>query len=349
MTRSIGDTNDTVFNAISVGTEGIYLSGSNVTSIERAILLKYDLAGNKIWKREFHVYNLLEGSVDAISATPSGVYVTGISGPVTNQSYTGGVSWVRNYDSAGNVVWTTEYSNDTTTFNGVYASTSGVYVSYYAVNRTRNLGSFLVKFDTSGGFVWNHYVGGGVVNGIAGDSTGIYLSGASSGPSASIAKYDFSGDQIWVASIASPDFTPIEAGPPLSLDSSGAYISFTTAVNHEFLQKYDLNGHSVWRFQLQSPTHDENGDTAFRVSTGSGTVYVAGSIRTNESMLAMVEALSPSASLVFFGINPPWSFMILGALIGGSAISIITFRRLRRSRARPTRTGLAQRTLPTTD
>ncbi len=267
---------------------------------------------------------------------------------MTNQSYTGGVSWVRNYDSAGNVVWTTEYSNDTTTFNGVYASTSGVYVSYYAVNRTRNLGSFLVKFDTSGGFVWNHYVGGGVVNGIAGDSTGIYLSGASSGPSASIAKYDFSGNQIWVVSIASPDFTPI-GDSYLSLDSSGVYISFDTAVGHEFLQKYDLYGHSAWGFQFQSPTHDENGFTTFRLSTNSGTVYVAGSIYSEGNTLALVGALGSSSSLVFFGINPPWSFMILGGFIGGSAISIITFRRLRRSRARPTRTGPAQRTLPTTD
>jgi len=268
---------------------------------------------------------------------------------VTNQSYTGGVSWVRNYDSAGNVVWTSEYSNDTTTFNGVYASTSGVYVSYYAVNRTRNLGSFLVKLDMSGSFVWNHYVGGGVANGIAGDSTGIYLSGTSSGPSAYISKYDFGGNQIWMTSIASPDLTPIGADTPLSLDSSGVYISIATDVAHEFLQKYDLYGRRVWSFQFQSPTHDENGFTAFRLSTSSGTVYVAGSIYSEGNTLALVGALGSSSSLVFFGINPPWSFMILGGLIGGSAISIITFRRLQRGRARPTRTRREQRTLPTKD
>ncbi len=347
-TRNIGDTNDTVFNAISVGTEGIYLSGFNVTGTQRAILQKYDLTGAKVWEQDFLASASLEG-VGAISDTSRGVYVTGISGPVTNQSYTGGVSWVRNYDSAGNVVWTSEYSNDTTTFNGVYASTSGVYVSYYAVNRTRNLGSFLVKLDMSGSFVWNHYVGGGVANGIAGDSTGIYLSGTSSGPSAYISKYDFGGNQIWMTSIASPDLTPIGADTPLSLDSSGVYISIATDVAHEFLQKYDLYGRRVWSFQFQSPTHDENGFTAFRLSTSSGTVYVAGSIYSEGNTLALVGALGSSSSLVFFGINPPWSFMILGGLIGGSAISIITFRRLQRGRARPTRTRREQRTLPTKD
>jgi hypothetical protein len=348
-TRGIGDTNDTVFNAISVGLQGIYLSGSNVTGTQRAILLKYDLSGNKIWERDFRVYNLLEGSAEAVSASPTGVYVTGTSGPLTNQTYTGGVSWVRNYDSAGNVAWTTEYSNDTTTFNGVYASTVGVYVAYYAVNQTQNLGSFLLRFDTNGGLVWSHQIGTGVVNGMTGDSTGIYLSEAPSGSSASIAKYDLSGNKIWVTSIDSPDFTPIGADTSLSLDSSGAYISFATAVNHEFVQKYDLNGHSVWSFQLQSPTHDESGNTAFRLSASSGVLYVAGSIRSSQSMLAVVESLSSSPSLVFFGINPPWSFMILGGLLAVSAISIITVRRLRRSRARPSRSGQGRRTLPTKD
>jgi hypothetical protein len=210
-----------------------------------------------------------------------------------------------------------------------------------------------LKYDQSGNLVWTRLVELGVVSGIvsdiSGDSTGIYLSGASSVSAAFVAKYDFSGNQIWMASIASPDFTPIQADIPLSLDSSGAYISFATGKAHEFLQKYDLNGHSVWSFQFQSVTHNENGLTAFRLSTGSGAVYVAGLINSNGNTLAMVGALSSFASLVFFGINPPWSFMILGGLIGGSAISIITFRRLRRSRALLTRTGRAQQTLPTTD
>jgi len=68
-TRSIGDTNDTVFNAISVGTEGIYLRGFNVTGIEHVVLQKYDLTGAKVWERDFLANPSLEG-VGVISATP---------------------------------------------------------------------------------------------------------------------------------------------------------------------------------------------------------------------------------------------------------------------------------------
>lgn len=311
------------FNGVAVGSDGIYLSGVNSSDpLGEGILLKYDPLGNFLWEQTMVVG--LNGGLKTISVLQQRVYVTGVSPPITNQSFTGRVTWVRAYDTSGNVLWTREYTNETTFFDSVYAYGSGVYVSYYGINSTQNLGPFLLKFDTNGSLLWNHQADG---IGSTGDSTGLYLFGQS------LSKYDFDGNRIWASQVSSPDMNSF--GGEVYAGSSGVYLSLTTGGGREFLEKYDSGGHSIWTLQMQTARTDLSGQTAFRVSVGPGVVFVAGSVLSDSRIWAMIGAVSPDASLIFFYLNPPWSFLLLGGTVGGAIICVLAYRRTRQHRLRP--------------
>jgi hypothetical protein len=234
------------------------------------------------------------------------------------------------------MVWTSEFSNETSAqVSGVYSSASGVYVvgnSGRILPGQTQIGAFIVKYDPSGTLVWLHQVGGGAES-ISGDSTGLYFAGGS------LRKYDFNSNLIWTAQIPPLDYSG-NGYPQVTVDSSGVYVSIATAAGHEFLLKYDLKGGSVWTLQMQTPPYDE----AFRLSAGTGGVFVVGSIQgPNGSNPALVALVSSSPSLVFFGVNPPLSFIIIAGLGGGSVASFVLFRNLLSRRVRPPRVGLGQR------
>jgi hypothetical protein len=114
------------------------------------------------------------------------------------------------------------------------------------------------------------------------------------------------------------------------VDSSGIYLSFSTVIN-DFLAKYNLSGSNLWTLQMPHTSRNEPPRTAYRLAAGNGGVYVAGSVISQSGPdKAFIGQVGSSASLVFLGLNQPWSFLLLGGLIGGSIISLITFRRLRR-------------------
>ncbi len=341
-TRTIGSTNDSFIDGLSVGPDGLYLSGGYVGGIT---LLKYDLSGDKIWAVQF---NLSGSQPGASSVSSAGLYFVGVSATqLPNESYTGAASFVRRYDLAGNLVWTREFYNGSALISGVYASSSGVYVSGVAqtpLPGQSQPGGFLLKYDSTGNEVWIRQLSG-VESAIAGDSTGVYLSGSI------LLKYGFDGILDWAVRISSPDSSGIDDSS-VSVDSSGVYLSMSTAAIHEFLMKYDPNGNQIWTFQMARPRADYTLGHAYRLSSGPQGVYVAGSTTDPSGSfpsLALIALVAPSSSLVFVGVNPPWSFVILGGLIGGAAGGLFFFLRLRRRRIRPPRIGPTSRSLPTTD
>ena len=201
-----------------------------------------------------------------------------------------------------------------------------------------------MKYDPAGNEVWTRQAPD-IGSGIAGDSTGVYVSGSS------LRKYGFDGSLDWASTISSPDSSGIYESW-LSVDSSGVYLSLTTQAGAEFLVKYDLNGNRIWSLQMQHPTRDIALGYAYRLSSGPSGVYVAGSTSDASGSLpsvALVALVAPSASLVFFAVNPPWSFVILGGLICGAVTSLFFLRKLRRGKVRPPRVGPTPRSLPTSD
>jgi hypothetical protein len=181
--------------------------------------------------------------------------------------------------------------------------------------------------------------------GISGDSTGVYMSGfTKSSTFGFLRKYDFNGNLVWSDQIDSPDAGGI-GDSRVSVDSSGVYLSLST--NREFIMKYDLNGGKLWSLQMPSSKADYGAAQAYRLDAGMGRVYVAGSLP--DASAGLVAEVGSSPSLVFFGINPPISFVLVGALVAVAVTGLFFFHRLRRRNLRPLRSGPSDRSLPARD
>jgi hypothetical protein len=355
--RTIGNTGTAYLDSISVVADGIYIAGGNFSG--GGLVVKYDTSGGQVWTRRFGGGAV--GPVGGVAAGPSGVYVAGVSTLLTNQSFKGPVVFAREYDSAGNVVWTQELTNATADVNGLYASASGVYIvgsvggSLPGSTLSGYYDAFLAKFTVNGTLAWTRQFGtpqfSATAYDVSGDSTGIYASGnAMSAGSGFLRKYDFTGNLVWADQINPPD-APGVGDSQVSVDSSGVYVSMSTAGGHEFIMKYDLNGGRLWSFQMQNVVlQDGNtGTEAFRLTTGLGGLYLVGTVPDRGATAGLVAKIASSPSLVFFGVNPPFSFVILAALVTVAVTSLFFFRRLRRRRVRPKRVGPLDRSLPVRD
>jgi hypothetical protein len=353
-TRTIGNTSEDI-NGLSVASDGIYLTGGNVMG---GILQKYDKTGSQVWAEQFgSTRSPSDGR--GTSATSTGVYVAGDL--VANQTANGYVVFVREYDFIGNVVWSEDLTNASGLNEGivrsVYAASSGVYVVGSvrgSLKGSTSIGiddAFLVKYDLKGSLAWIRQFGtpqsDTTAYDVSGDSTGVYVSGATT-PSASgfLRKYDFNGNQIWADLIESPDSSEV-GGSSLAVDASGVYVSVATPRDREFILKYDPNGARLWSFQMQSSAYFINNVAGYHLAPGPAGPYVAGSL--SEGRAGLVAEVSSSPSLVFFGINPPISFVLVGVLVTAGVTSIFFFRRLRRGRMRPTQLEPSARSFPVRD
>lgn len=328
---------------VSIGTDGVYgvLQTNDTISV-----LKYDFNGVQMWTRQFRgLIDMTLPSAPALSATARGVYVAGqVNGEITNQSFTGNyVAFVREYDTNGNVVWTSEFSNSTGSVNGVYADSSGVYAL------TTGL---LVKFDPNGNEMWKQATSIGAClspndaagSCFSGDSTGVYLSSSYIGYYTStgfLTKYDQDGKMLWTIHFTSPDGDVGE--PMVAAGSSGVFVKMFDGAGNSWVNKYDENGNQMLSFQTNTVAP---GARTNNIVAGPDGLYDAGEVGKSG---AFVDEFGQNSSLVFFGLNPPWSFSVLGGLLAMGAISFFYFRRMRRRRLRPTRIGPTERSLPTRD
>ena len=65
------------------------------------------------------------------------------------------------------------------------------------------------------------------------------------------------------------------------------------------------------------------------IAAEGSVLHVAGNLRTAQTSAAFLTTLDKSSSLIFFGVNPPFSLVLAGLLVAGSALSILWFRRQR--------------------
>jgi hypothetical protein len=343
-THPIGNSSEYI-HAISAGPSGIYLVGATVGS-SAGFVEKFDLAGDRLWTRNSTV-------AEGVFATTSGVYIAGRS-------------TVSEYDSNGNLLWTSNVFNTTSSTTGdalsVYSDTSGVYVAGYIYGKLPGqtwIGSndaLLVKYGLSGGMIWARQFGTEFDDraySVSGDSTGLYVSGVTYlgmiPGFGFLQKYDFNGNLDWSVRIDSHDNSGV-GDASISTDGSGVYVLIATIASREYLMKYDPTGGLGWSFQMAGLGRPIYGvGTAYRVATGSGALYVAGSLSRTSTSVGFISRVSTAPSLVLFGLNPPSSFLILGVLVVGSALSLFVFIRLRHKRIRPRRLGPSPRSLPATD
>ena len=301
-TEQLGDPLNVTLTNISVGTDGLYISGVNDTGLGSqktwAFVEKHDMNGNKIWTNKLEYVSI--PSLLGISASSSGLYVADLAAdnappiPLT----------MRHYDLDGGTLWTKTLTNATGWVQGasllVYADQNGPYLAGWGFPS-------ISRFDTNGNIVWTRQVDSSGFKcdchpfGLAGDGSGIYIGGSDSLSStySFLRKYDLNGNVLWSSS-----------GPVSTVDEISAnQLSVYTVERAGVIARYDGgNGNRLWSFA-----------TIGGATAGQNGVYVAtGSELVN---------YSESASLVLFGINPPYSFIMISTIPGVIILTVLLKRR----------------------
>jgi hypothetical protein len=322
----------------AVGTAGVYVVG---WSYQTSYVTEYDLNGNLVWNDQYENWSVpgVSGSGLSVSAAPTSLYVSGANGT----EYV-----VKDYDLNGTPVWARLFGNSAY-FSYVYANTADVYVAGVETFSTETVtGTSIVEmYSLNGTLVWTHTCSC-IVSAITGDSTSAYVVGsvrtAGGVSDGLVARYDSGGDQLWNRTFSAPthnDVVEVEA----SADSSGVYVSATTGAGNGvvmkyddgLVMKYDDSGSRIWYLQLPWETgHGIASITGDVIAFEGSSVYVGGNMKiTSNTNNAFLATVSNSSSLVFFGVNPPISFGVLGVLVAVAVISILVFRRQQLKRRRP--------------
>jgi hypothetical protein len=268
---------DSSSNAYITGYTLGTFAGNTSAGGNDVFVAKYDSSGNQIWVKQFGTTSSDFGNGIAVDSSGN-TYITG----GTSDTFSGNTNagnydvFVAKYDSSGNQVWVKQFGTSSSDFgSGIAVDSSG---NAYIAGQTNgtfagntNAGSadmFIAKYDSSGNQVWVKQFGtssGDFGSGIAVDASGnTYTTGYTEGALAGnisagsadmfIAKYDTSGNQVWVKQFgtSSSDF-----GSGIVVDSSGnAYIAGQTngtfagntnaGGNDAFLVRFDLLGNTYY-------------------------------------------------------------------------------------------------------
>ncbi len=314
---------------LSAGTDGLYVGGTNYTNPYSTFVVKLDSHGGKAWGMTFSQQARL-----GISASGSGLYLAGVPYVQYAQLPPPEPLTLRHYDINGGILWTKVLTNETSDQGSgpdsgsvlVSADSNGTFVagSDLFMNSTTSTRAFISRIDASGGVAWTRLFD--PPNnlclchpyGLSSDSSGAYVGGLterslpgetyfSSGGGSFLRKYDPKGNILWTG------------GNP------GGYIQFLS-----------VGGQSVYTFEGAIARYDSyNGNTEWSFYGGGILGTSGGDGFYAVSRDGRIEKYSQSASLEFFGVNPPYSFLITGILVSITPAAILLLRIRQGRRDRP--------------
>jgi uncharacterized protein (TIGR03437 family) len=260
-------------------------SGSGPDSFVR----KYDTSGNELWTRQFGTGKPVFAL--GMAAGGGGVYVVGRgSGTFPGQMQVlSEQAFVIKYDSNGNQQWVREFaSTEGVEAHAVATDATGVYVvgtADGALPGQMGFGNggcpcgsaFIRKYDHNGTELWTReftVAGNEGANGVAVNSTGVYMVGEAAGvfPNANVdssgffnfwvRKYDVDGNEQWTS-----QFGPGQHMKAAAVDGTGVYAvgymgggalpgQTSSGGLDAFVKKYDLNGNPLWARQFGTGASD---------------------------------------------------------------------------------------------
>ena len=304
--NSYGITIDGLNNIYIVGDASSMLDGQINSGGDDAFIAKYDGDGNKVWTR-------LAGSVygdyfkSAAVDNSNNIYAVGLTyKSVDGQTHFGNTdALIIKYDASGSKLWTRQFgaSLNDQLYGASIDGSGNIYAAGLtdtALDNQTNAGlmdALLVKYNNSGSKLWTRLLGGysydRAVGSIGVDSSGnVYIAGwtrealsgqiASGSDDAFIAKYDSSGQPLWIKQWGSSGNDNAFA---LAIKGSNIYVVGQTNGSIDFqsrqgeydafISQYDLSGNRIWSRQFGS----SNFDSAKAVAIDSnGNAYVAGEI-----------------------------------------------------------------------
>jgi hypothetical protein len=189
-TRHFGTTKRDYANAVSAdGLGNVYVAGATNGNLagpntggSDAFLSKFDAAGNHLWSKQFGASS--NQNFSYVSADRLGnVFVSGSSDVSLGQP---AQFYIRKFDAAGDLQWTTPFGDITDFLTGVSADGLGnAYLTGDLLNDAGDLDVFVTKYDVQGAPVWtrqlgsNDYEHGG---GVSADGLGnVYVAGRTRG------------------------------------------------------------------------------------------------------------------------------------------------------------------------
>src|SRR5207253_403756 len=108
--------------AVAVNGSAVYIAGftrgalpgQTSAGADDAFVRKYDNAGNELWTHQFGTSG--SDQITGLAADASGVYLSGFTGgTLPGQTSAGGQdAFIRRYDAAGNVLWTSQFGTAAT-------------------------------------------------------------------------------------------------------------------------------------------------------------------------------------------------------------------------------------------
>jgi hypothetical protein len=275
------------------------LAGPNAGSVD-VVLRKYDTAGNAAWSRQFGT-SQLDQSRGGLSADGLGnVYISGdtngnLAGPNAGQRDV----FVREYDAAGNVLWSQQFGTSGGDFSRG-ASVDGLGNVYVSGTTSGSIASstgsgpqFVRKYTASGTVLWTTQFGNvneGGISKISADELGNLFGVASSfgtpaNPNSGIDdalvfKFNSAGGLEWKHAFGATTDT---FGNDVAADGLGnCYITGSTYVDtaaflagnsDAYVSKYDSAGNKLWTKLIGGPTRDDGSSIA---ADGQGNIYIAG-------------------------------------------------------------------------
>ena len=301
---------DAGYGVSADGLGNVYITGSTLEALSGtnaglrdAFISKFDDSGTLLWTEQLGTSS--RDISHSVSADGLGnVYITGYTlGDLGGTNAGLWDAYVSKYDDAGNLIWTEQLGTDWYDLSNA-VSADGLGNVYIAGYTTGSLGgpnaggdgedeydAFLSKFDASGTLLWTEQLGTSreeFVSGVSVDGLGnIYISGYSEGDltgngaggdyDSFLAKYDESGNLMWIEQISIPQYNEYHS---VSADSLGnVYVTGITYAESgsgdAVVTKYDAAGSVFWTELLEgrSETYG-NGVSADNL----GNVYVTGSV-----------------------------------------------------------------------
>lgn len=293
---------------VAVGTDKVAiavtawtLDGNNSTAIRG-----YDFNGNLLWAKS------LSRPIQQISAWNSGFFLVGNAKPGFRNKGIPGQIFVEKLDQAGNEVWSHTLANSSGLVTGISTGLSGIRVTGWVNGSLTNqplaglTDSVVLTYDFDGNLTRIDEFGSGLATGVSEDGNAIYVGGISTvdvlGPIGSyshyalgyLRKYSLSGNFI-----SSTSFLPLDIatpGPIVSTYASGIYLIANKGAGPSMM-KFDSSLNKDWSFQPQGE------GIGYTLALNSEGVYIGG-------YSAGVSKFSQSSTLIFFGINPPYSFAL---------------------------------------
>jgi hypothetical protein len=228
---------------IAVDTAGNnYSTGSTDRNI---FIAKYDNSDNQLWIKQLGTADYDSGHSVTVDATGN-IYVTGEIGRDV---------FIAKYDNSGNQLWIKLLFN-TATYDTGYGiavdATGNIYVTGQIDGDI-----FIIKCDNSGNQLWIKQfstIANDQGSGIAVDAAGnIYVTGYTYSDIAGtgnaglydvfIAKYDTSGNQLWIKQFGTAD---TDRAYDIAVDAAGnSYVTGYTD-GGAFIAKYDNSGNQLW-------------------------------------------------------------------------------------------------------